>query len=295
MSRKAVSASLATAFTLLALITPSLAFCAPHTFPDRAALGHAQPAGETARARGSVGAQGNARIVPPNSVVGGRTLDQWAAAWTQWAFSHSQAVGVYDDGTNFGLDQSGPVWFVQPGCNDRVCNLPAGVFLMAPTVFGWNDYPCPDPGFAPAPGQSLDDFLVGGMNDILDGVPQEFLDGAFGPLLEVDGVAVQNVAAYRAVSSMFTMTIDPSWQAWDACVTGEPQQMVAGGWYVILPPLSPGTHTVTYPLCGTTITLNVAGGGAVLNESMDSRSAAPAAAANAKPRRTWGALKQMYR
>jgi hypothetical protein len=63
----------------------------------------------------------------------------------------------------------------------------------------------------------------------------------------VDGVTLQNPAAYRATSGLFTFTGDPSLTAvLDPCVTGSPQPGVSDGYWIMLAPLSAGTHTIHF-------------------------------------------------
>jgi hypothetical protein len=101
-----------------------------------------------------------------------------------------------------------------------------------------NDYPCPDPGFQPAPGQSLEDFLTEGANWLISHATE----------LECvrDGVPLVNLFSYRATSKLFQFTGDPSLTAiWDPCITGQLQDGVSDGYWVMLQPMTPGQHTLT--------------------------------------------------
>src|SRR5213076_3066927 len=99
-----------------------------------------------------------------------------------------------------------------------------------------NDYPCPDPSFQPAPGQSLEDFLREGA--------MFFLDATTELSVSVDGQAVGDLFDNRGTSRLFNFTYDPSWFALDSCGTGTPQPGVSDGYFVMLKPLPTGTHTV---------------------------------------------------
>ena len=100
------------------------------------------------------------------------------------------------------------------------------------------------PPFQPAPGQTLEDFLTHGSDPWL---------GASGIVdlvdileVEVDGVALRNLFAYRATSKLFTFTGDTSLQSFDSCITGTPQYGVSDGYWIMLPPLSKGQHTIYF-------------------------------------------------
>jgi hypothetical protein len=99
-------------------------------------------------------------------------------------------------------------------------------------------YPCPDPSFQPAPGQSLYDFLIADAKAFMDGVN----------LLEVslDGQAFSDVLGYRFHSeALFSLTGDPSLQAtYDPCVTGSPQPAIVDGFFMMFKPLDPGPHVI---------------------------------------------------
>jgi len=100
-----------------------------------------------------------------------------------------------------------------------------------------NPYPCPDPNFRPAPGQSLYDFLIADAGAFLDGV--NHLD------VSLDGVPLDDVLAYRAHSeALFTLTGDASMQALDPCITAAPQPAIVDGFFMMFKPLSRGAHTI---------------------------------------------------
>ncbi|HEX4460988.1 MAG TPA: hypothetical protein VIA18_23570, partial [Polyangia bacterium] len=101
-----------------------------------------------------------------------------------------------------------------------------------------NDYPCPDPTFKPAPGQSLFDFLSAGITAINDDIT--VLD------VTLDGVAIQDPLRYRYTSKrLFYFIGDKSLTAtFDSCATGMLQPTVADDLFIMLKPLSRGTHTL---------------------------------------------------
>ena len=143
--------------------------------------------------------------------------------------------------------QSGYVWFLAGanlGPTTRSATVPTGVQLFFPMANFVNDYPCPEPPpFQPAPGESLEHFLI------RTGIP--FLQGMTELFAEVDGVNLRNLDAYLAISPIFTFTADPALATTvDPCITGTAQPGVAMGYWLLLPPLPPGDHVVHFGSVG---------------------------------------------
>jgi hypothetical protein len=142
------------------------------------------------------------------------------------------------DSADCATGQSGPVFFIPGEQHDvytRTCTVPARtpVFWAIWSLF--NDYPCPDPSFQPAPGQSLEDFLAQGA--------RAFDDAVKNLAATIDGRSI-DVDRYRYTTGLVTFTGDPSLTStFDTCVTATPQVGVADGWFVVLR-LSPGDHTL---------------------------------------------------
>jgi hypothetical protein len=111
-----------------------------------------------------------------------------------------------------------------------------------------NDYPCPDPSFEPAPGQSLEDFLAEGAAAVIDQVTNL--------QIEVDGVLLANVPNYRLGTDLFLFTSHPSLIAIDPCVTGTPQPAVVNGYFLMFAPFSVGEHVlrISVDLAGSPLT-----------------------------------------
>ena len=126
----------------------------------------------------------------------------------------------------------------------RSGTIPAGKAILTPLYGVLNDYPCPDPNFTPAPGQSLQDFLTEGARELLD-------QTLIGLEVEVDGVSLHNLFSYRATSTLFDITFDPSLKFLDPCATGSAQRAVSDGYWIMLAPLSVGTHTIHFHETGT--------------------------------------------
>ena len=283
--------ALATIFGITFLPSGASASAASTRSMDPVASMPSSDAGEmpAVKLAGSRRSSGNPGVVPIQASIDGKSYGDWHAAWWQWTMSHP--ITQFNDPTGqfFAADQSGSVWFLQGGNGDqeRYNTMPAGTFLLCPLFSYINDYPCPDPDFQPAPGQSLEDFLTQGAKYVID----TFVVSP--PSMEVDGVPINNPSAYRATSKLFTFTGDISNQGFDACVTGTPQQAVADGWLVILKPLTPGAHTLRFSGFGNiVIHLTVANTSAAGGTDAE---AVSATGLSDVPHTTWGRVKGIYR
>ena len=240
------------------------------------------------------GASKNPRVLPPQSSAYGHTYGEWGAIWWQWAFSFPAAdVPFFQAGgpADCGAHQSGSVWFLagsNVGTVTRSCSVPAGTALFFPLANLVDDWPCPNPDFKPAPGQSLEEFLTNDATQYL-----QYMTGLFATL---DGANLRNLGNYVATSPLFTFTADPALAAtFDPCIQGVPQAGVATGYWLLLAPLAPGQHTLHFGSTGwgQDVTYNLSVG----DEAASSVSASPTTEAGSPviARSTWGRVKSIYR
>lgn len=180
----------------------------------------------------------------------GASMVTWSERIWKWIYRQPAASNPTLDqtGASCDVDQSGPVWFLAsiiPGASvfhgERTCTIPRHKALLVQTAAILNDFPCPDPAFHPAPGQSLYDFLVAGAAPFIDSVN----------LLEVtiDGVRPdENMLDFRFTSkNLFHVTGDPSLQTvFDGCITGQAQPAVSDSYVFMVKPLPPGQHTLVW-------------------------------------------------
>lgn len=193
------------------------------------------------------GGQGNANpgVIPDH----GKKYAELSVDWWDWALSFPAAdVPFFNTGgsVDASAHQSGHVWFLAGanlGATTRSATIPTGVQLFFPLANLNNDWPCPDPTFKPAPGESMEHFLV------RTGLPYlQFMTDLFA---EVDGVKLRNLDDYLVISPLFTITADPALAAnFDPCITGQPQPAVTIGYYLLLAPLPPGDHVVRFGSVG---------------------------------------------
>jgi len=193
-------------------------------------------------------------IVPPDSLPSGKSYQQWGAKWWQWAESIPYSMNPILDTTGAfcGVSQHGPVWFLAGTAGfdaTRACTIPAGKMIFFPIINFNNDYPCPAPGFQPGPGQSLEQFLTIGYSSNI-GVRQ-YVDHVTAVSASLDGQQVQNLllppeaSPYRTTSPLFFFRADPSLSVTDPCL---PKAFagVSDGYWIMLKPLSPGSHTLMF-------------------------------------------------
>jgi hypothetical protein len=180
-------------------------------------------------------------VLDPHRPVRGKTVTAWTKAWWRWTFAVPAAqnpevvldadcaVGQHDD-VFFVPSYDGSLTF------ERTCRVPRHTPVLVPLWALINDYPCPDPTFEPAPGQSLEDFLtqgVVGLNNTVQNLT-----------VTVDGQPV-SIESRRHTTGLFEFTADPSLVGVlpDACLQGTRQPGVSDGWWLVLAPSS-GAHEV---------------------------------------------------
>jgi hypothetical protein len=200
----------------------------------------------SAAAAPDLGENPNPALFPKQSHPYGADMSTWADRESQWAYAQPLAHNPVLDqtGADCAVDQEGPVWFLPRIAGPRVfsgtrtCTIPAHTAVLLEIGAYVDPWPCPDPSFQPAPGQSLYDFLIADAKAFMDGVNR----------LEVslDGQAFSDVLSYRFRSAdLFTLTGDLSLQAgFDPCITGSPQPAIVDGFFMMFKPLDPGPHTI---------------------------------------------------
>jgi hypothetical protein len=176
-------------------------------------------------------------LLPPQSHYAGMTYGQWGAAWWRWALQIPASVSPITDptGARCATGQSGHVWFLAgtngSGTAERTCAVPAGKALFFPIVNAFDAEP---------PGTETYDQLLSEMRSFID------LDDAT-TAATVDGHPLSIGPAYRAVSPPppFSFVLPQDNLFGDPSLAG-PYDAVSDGYWAMLAPLSPGTHTVTF-------------------------------------------------
>src|SRR6185295_11955600 len=134
-------------------------------------------ASEELRNRGHESNNPNPMLFPKDARPYGRPMSRWAELTWSYIYGIAPDQNPFFDttGEHCAVDQHGPVWFLPavPGSSlgnnvTRACTIPRGRAIMLQMSSAINDYPCPDPSFHPAPGQSLYDFLYDVISPLLD-------------------------------------------------------------------------------------------------------------------------------
>jgi hypothetical protein len=199
-------------------------------------------------------------VIPPDSVVFGKTYGEWSAAWEQWVDSVPVATHPLFDNGDCSVGQSGPVWFLggkfcsiyETNCGTanvvRTCSVPAGKALYVAVLN--SEYSALEMGDPKIQIAQLRSLSASGM------------DGAADLAFEIDGVSVPHLAQdFRVQSPAFVFTLPD-----DNLFTAIGEGQFAGGAYfpgvddgvyVMLDSPTPGRHVVHFhgelPLYGFTL------------------------------------------
>jgi hypothetical protein len=183
------------------------------------------------------------KVIAPDFVIAGRTYGEWTAAWWQWATSIPVASHPLFDKGDCTVGQTGQVFFLggkfcstgDTSCNastaKRQCKVPSGKNLFFPIVNSVDSPPPPD---------TINNFRA---------AVQGVIDGATKLEVDLDGQSLTNLRAFRIQSSVFIFTLPD-----DNIFTALGQPELAGtyfpavddGVYVMLQPLSPGSHLLHF-------------------------------------------------
>ena len=183
-------------------------------------------------AQQGIGNLGNPGVIPPNAT---RTYEELSAQWWQWSFSLPVAGHPFlECPVPSDAGQAGPVWFLagQFGTSECEISVPPGKRLFFPLV----NAECSsleDPPFYGGTAEEQRDCAQGWA----DGIDETQL------FCEIDGAPVQNLASYRFVSPQFRFTAPTPWIFG---TTGGIGTAVGDGYYLLLAPLSPGSHTIHF-------------------------------------------------
>lgn len=188
----------------------------------------------------------NFNVLPPNANTSypngpgathpfGQTYGQWAADWWTWEFTKpadlTSQIGAASGPGNSG----GNVWFPDAvfsssGAVTRDFTVPAGTAIFMPIVnASYIQFPTDDPQLT---------------IDQMRAISKDAVDSMTNVSASIDGVAVSNIAAQRVQSPVFQFTNVPadSLGAADGVTPGSVG--VDDGYYLMLSPLSVGTHTI---------------------------------------------------
>jgi hypothetical protein len=176
---------------------------------------------------------GNIAIFPPDSKPYGLTYGEWTAKWVQWVnlMPEEDNPAVDDTGRNCANNQTGPVWFLAGtfgGAVTRQCTIPSDKGILIPIIIGICDS-ATDP--------ALD------TEEKLRSCAKADQDLVIGKEITVDGVNIGNLDSYRFQSPLFNVTFPENNIAG---VQPQTAKAVSDGFWILLEPLSPGSHEIHF-------------------------------------------------
>ena len=175
-----------------------------------------------------------------------QSLQDLSAEWWQWALSIPPSVNPLTDGTGADcmVGQRGATWFLAGnggGTTIRTCSIPQGTMLFFPVI---NSVNVNSPNVC---GQDANNIPVA----TLRAGAADFINGATKLSLKVDNKEVKNLLQ-RVQSNVFAIAL-PEDNVFDApcsSLGGVPAGIyspaVDDGFYVDLPPLKVGKHTLSF-------------------------------------------------
>jgi hypothetical protein len=174
------------------------------------------------------------KVLPPNAIAYGKSPSEWSAAYWQWLFALPVAGHPGTDSPDYDVTdgQSGHVWFLTGpfGTVERNVTVPAGTSLFIALV-NVDSSTLEEPPFY---GATPEDQLA-----IANGFANYITDLSF----TVDEKSVANIGDFRVTSPQFSFTAPTPWIFG---ATGGTGTATGIGYFVMLAPLSLGTHTIHY-------------------------------------------------
>jgi len=213
----------------------ALAFATIALFPS------ASPAGVPQRQL--VAARNPAQVLPIGSSPQGKTYTEWSVLWWQWFLPLTA-----EQFAECSVGQSGHVAFVLAG--PAACNV-----TVAPSTslfFPIANVECSSLEAAPFHGDTADQRSA----------CAAYWAGFVGSLaVEIDGVPLQDLTVYHVLSPDFSFTVGPD-NVFGIPCSGTCSGLSSGdGYYLMLAPLSAGSHTIHIAATGfgidTTYSINV--------------------------------------
>lgn len=172
-------------------------------------------------------------IYPIDSKPYDLSYDQWGVKWWKWFVSIPASTSPAGDttGANCALNQNDPnVWYLAStfgGKAERTCTVPSDRALLV-TIIGTECNAKQDKVTTKVQFQAC-------VRGVMDGLKLA--------TAELDGINIPNVERYRITSSVFPVTF-PDGANWGA--PPGPTNLASDAVYLMLYPLSKGTHTLHF-------------------------------------------------
>lgn len=174
-----------------------------------------------------------AEIVPPNETAYGSTYAEHSADFWQWFLEEpfDNHPGLEDSDLDVRSGQRGKVWYLGAAANGtRDVTIPAGKAVFISLLS--------------AEASDLEGFPFYGANEAEQRAAAINIGNGIEEMeATVDGVPVANIGDYRVTSPQFSFSAPTPWIFGEVGGNGT---AVADGYYLLLRPLSKGTHVVHF-------------------------------------------------
>jgi len=185
---------------------------------------------------GVVGSRAAVVVESPGAMVAGKTIGEWSTNWWRWAVAMAPPGDPFSDRTGefANVNQSGPVFFLAGspgGSNSRQFAVPSGKYILIPLLVGeWSQ-------------------LELGFNQTAAQIRQAAQQQAN----QIDSLHATLDGSTIAQATLFThQEVSPNFNF--VAVAGNLVNVpggasgiaVADGYFLMLAPLTPGTHVLTY-------------------------------------------------
>jgi hypothetical protein len=174
-------------------------------------------------------AESAASIIRPGKVLRGQSYSQWSAKWWQWAMSQPLAGHPFNDDPAFNVanGQSGNVWFLATpfGHVERHVTIPSSKALVI--------------GLLNAEASDIEG--LGATEAEQRDTARYLADHIVNVACSIDGDQVRRIEGFRVGTPQFSFNAPSPWIFGE---TGGSGTSVGDGYFVMLNPLSEGSHTV---------------------------------------------------
>jgi hypothetical protein len=187
----------------------------------------------------SAKAQGfSSSVFLPNEIVSGNTYSEWAAKWNPWFVSIPASINPSLDTSGKFCDESqrGSVFFLAGsgvGTVKRSCTVPCGKPLFFPLITAECSSVEPNPFFGATPADRL--ICAQQLVDLVDIASLE---------TKIDGVAVTSLNRFRVAGPDTSFRMSPDDNVLG--VSASSGFSTADGYWLMLKPLSPGSHALHF-------------------------------------------------
>lgn len=191
-------------------------------------------------------------IVAPNKTLFGKSYEELAARWANWAQKEPKATSPLFDTTGelCNRNQKGEFWYLAgslEGVAERICVIPEGKAIFFP-IINYISFP-PEFPDADDPCSDLSELVEQIRCDV-----NEDIDVNVGPAPNVplrftlDGEPVNDLFAYRVQSRPggFKFWSGPLFEELFSLPAGPRNPAVVDGYWILIKPLKPGMHSLSF-------------------------------------------------